>query len=113
MRAHAHDLRAEVANDWDLNEDEEADRVVHLVAADWRQAPLVEADRTLCLYAEKLTLTPKQMNEADIDALRRQGFDDRAIHDASQIIGYFNYINRVADGLDVAQEDFVRPWEAK
>lgn len=29
------------------------------------------------------------------------GFDARAIHDAAQVIAYFNYINRVADALHV------------
>jgi alkylhydroperoxidase family enzyme len=43
--------------------------------------------------------------------LRERGFNDRAIHDATQVIGYFNYINRIADGLDVELEEFIRPWE--
>ena len=51
------------------------------------------------------------MSEADLDGLRDCGFDDRAIHDATQVIGYFNYINRVADALGIEQEDFIRPWE--
>ncbi len=42
--------------------------------------------------------------------LRAADFDDVAIHDAAQVIGYFNYINRVADALDVDLEDFVEPW---
>jgi len=46
----------------------------------------------------------------DLERLRRFGFDDRAIHDATQVIGYFNYITRVADGLGVEPEAFVRPW---
>ena len=50
------------------------------------------------------------MGEGDIQALRAQGWDDRAIHDATQIIAYFNYINRVADALGVEPESFVRPW---
>ncbi len=50
------------------------------------------------------------MNPADLDALRSHGLDDRAIHDAVQIIGYFNYINRVAESLGVEQEDFILPW---
>ncbi len=33
-----------------------------------------------------------------------------AIHDATQVVGYFNYISRVADGLGVEPEDFIRPW---
>ncbi|MDE2749308.1 MAG: hypothetical protein OXI34_10115 [Chloroflexota bacterium] len=50
------------------------------------------------------------MGEADVEGLRAAGLDDVAIHDATQIIGFFNYINRVADALGVQPEDFVRPW---
>ena len=81
------------------------------MATDWRQAGLNPADRALCAYAEKLTQTPGAMAEADIAMLRRRGFDDTAIHDATQIIGYFNYINRIADALGVEVETFIRPWE--
>jgi alkylhydroperoxidase family enzyme len=51
------------------------------------------------------------MCEEDILTLRGHGFGDRAIHDATQVIAYFNYINRIADALHVEQEDFIRPWE--
>lgn len=51
------------------------------------------------------------MSESDIDALRAVSLDDRAIHDATQVISYFNYINRIADALDVEPETFIRPWE--
>ena len=51
------------------------------------------------------------MTEEDVITLRRHGFDDAAIHDATQVIGYFNYINRVADALGIEQETFVRVWE--
>ena len=50
------------------------------------------------------------MGEADVESMRAAGLDDVAIHDATQIIGFFNYINRVADALGVQPEDFVRPW---
>jgi len=88
----------------------EADEFVHAVARDWRSAPLSTVDRALCEYAEKLTHTPAQMSPADLDTLRELGFDDRAIHDATQVISYFNYINRIADALGVEPEDFIIPW---
>jgi alkylhydroperoxidase family enzyme len=50
------------------------------------------------------------MTPADLDVLRSHGLDDRAIHDAVQVIGYFNYITRVADALGVEPEDFIEPW---
>jgi len=84
---------------------------VHLVARDWRRASLNDADRALCAFAEKLTQEPAAMSEEDIRRLREHGFDDRAIHDAVQVIGYFNYINRIAEGLDVDLEPFIPAWE--
>ena len=83
---------------------------MHAVARDWRSAPLSPADRALCEYAAKLTHTSAKMLPADLDALRTAGLDDRAIHDATQVIAYFNYINRVADSLGVEPEDFIQPW---
>jgi alkylhydroperoxidase family enzyme len=45
-----------------------------------------------------------------VERLRNAAFDDRAIHDATQVISYFNYINRVADGLGVDKEEWIRAW---
>lgn len=73
-------------------------------------AGLSEQDEALCSYAEKLTDNQRDMSQADIDSLRSHGLDDRAIHDATQVIGYFNYITRVADALGVEPEDHIRPW---
>jgi uncharacterized peroxidase-related enzyme len=64
----------------------------------------------LCEFAVKLTTDPAAMGEADVQALRATGFEDTAIHDATQVVAYFNYINRVADALGVAPESFVRAW---
>lgn len=74
------------------------------VREDWRRAGLDARDAALCAYAEKLTRTPADMGSADVDGLRAVGLDDVAIHDAIQVIAYFNYINRVADAVDVELE---------
>jgi len=82
------------------------------VARNWREAPLSAPDRALCAYAEKLTWPPHDVGPADLDALRSVGFDDTGIHDATQVIAYFNYITRVADGLGVEPEGFIQRWGA-
>jgi alkylhydroperoxidase family enzyme len=58
----------------------------------------------LLAYADLLTVTPHAVTREHIDALRAAGYDDRAIHDACAIVGYFAFVNRVADGLGVRLE---------
>ena len=98
-------------NDFQITDPEQADLLVHKIASDWRQADLSEANLALCAYAEALTLSPQTMTQQHIEKLRQHGFNDEAIHDATQVISYFNYINRIADALHVEQESFIRPWE--
>lgn len=83
---------------------------MHAVVRDWRTAPLDERDRALCRFAIKLTETPSLMSPADVEALREQGLDDRAVHDLVQTVGFFNYITRVAEGLGVEPERFIPRW---
>ncbi len=75
--------------------------LVAQIEADYRQAPLPPATRALLDYAAKLTREPGHMEEADIHRLRTAGFSDRAILDVAQIVAYYAYVNRIADGLGV------------
>ncbi|MCH8924042.1 MAG: hypothetical protein IIA67_12940 [Planctomycetes bacterium] len=59
----------------------------------------------MCDWAVKLTLTPGEMGEADVAGLRAHGFSDEQIVIAAQVVSYFNYINRIADGLGVDDEE--------
>lgn len=90
--------------------EEEGDALVHRIVADWREAPLSPADRALCDYATRLTRKRTDMTAADLNRLRREGLSDRAIHDAVQVIAFFNYITRIADGLGVEPETFISQW---
>ncbi len=76
------------------------------LGTEWRAAPLSAADHAMLEYAEKLTLRPWEMVEADVQALRAAGFSDTAILDINQVTGYYAYVNRLADGLGVELEAF-------
>ena len=92
--AHADDLRAEGAT---------AELAEH-VAHDWRQAELSPRERALCEFAVKLTHLAAEIDQGDIDALRAEGLVDAAISDAIQVVGYFNYVTRIADGVGIDDE---------
>lgn len=74
------------------------------IKRDYRSADLSEADRAMLEYVAKLTLRPAQVQREDVEALRAVGFDDVAILQINLIASWFNYINRVADGLGVGRE---------
>ena len=55
-------------------------------------------------YVVKLTRDATKVSPEDHDRLRAAGFDDRAILQMNLIASWFNFINRVADGLGVGRE---------
>ena len=71
---------------------------------DYRQADLSVRQQAMLDYAVKLTGTPAAMRQTDVETLRGCGFTDRDILDIVEIVAYFNYINRVADGLGIESE---------
>lgn len=72
---------------------------------DFSAAELDSTDRAMLDYCVKLNNTPGEMSKSDVESLRAVGFDDLSIHDICAIVGYFAFVNRVADGLGVALEE--------
>jgi alkylhydroperoxidase family enzyme len=55
-------------------------------------------------FAVKLTREPWACAETDITRLRSAGWSDRAILDLTLVVGYFAFVNRIAQGLGVELE---------
>ena len=55
-------------------------------------------------YAAKLTTAVGEMREADMKPLREAGCDDGEILEVNQVCAYFNYSNRLLNGLGVTTE---------
>jgi uncharacterized peroxidase-related enzyme len=70
----------------------------------WREADLDARLRAILDFAHKLTLEPRSMRQEDVGALREAGLDDRAVLETVEVTAYFNFVNRLADGLGVALE---------
>jgi uncharacterized peroxidase-related enzyme len=98
MESHEKDLRSEVGDE----------AQVHAIQKDYRGASLSAREMALLDYAVKLTQTPKETTHDDLHTLRSQGFTDEQLVDAVHCIGYFNFINRVLDGLGVDPEPAMR-----
>ncbi len=79
------------------------EELANALRQNWRTAPLSEADRAMLGYVEKLTKAPASVSQDDLAALRAAGFDDTSILQINLIASWFNYINRVADGLGIGR----------
>ncbi len=98
MESHESDLREEIRDDAEVSRIQE----------DYRRANLDPATKKLLDFAAKLTLTPKEISRTEVEVLRAAGFADEDIIDAVQLIGYFNYTNRVMDSLGIDPEPGMR-----
>jgi uncharacterized peroxidase-related enzyme len=66
--------------------------------------PFTVREQQGLVYTLKLTQTPGEIKEADINTLRKAGFDDGEILELNQVAAYFAYANRTVSGLGVNQK---------
>ena len=97
IRAHLYDLRSETKDQ----------NLVDEIAANWKESGLTDQQKAICYFAEKLTLSPWKIDKSDLQKIKNFGYIDKEVSEIVQIISYFNYINRVADGLGLEPEDFI------
>ena len=83
------------------------DTLLAAIEADWRSAPISEKRRAMLHFSVKLTLTPGAMSPDDTTRLRTAGFSDRDILDITEVIAYYAYANRIADGLGIETEAWI------
>ena len=79
--------------------------LIGALRADYRTAPITDAEREMVEYVVQLTKDATKISPADLDRLRAVGFDDTGILQITLIASWFNYINRVADALGIGREN--------
>jgi uncharacterized peroxidase-related enzyme len=79
-------------------DDERLDRFVE----DLQAVDLSDRKRAMVDYATDLTEAPDEVDRDDVERLRDTGLDDEEILAAALVVGYFNFVNRLAEGLGVA-----------
>jgi uncharacterized peroxidase-related enzyme len=72
---------------------------------DYENAAVPEKLKALFRFADKLTRKPVEIEDEDVQLLKKAGWDEAAIRETVLTVGYFNYVNRVSLGLGLV-EDF-------
>jgi len=80
------------------------DELIAALKADYKTAPITEAERVMLDYVVQLTKDATEITPEYHKKMRVVGFDDTAILQITLIASWFNYINRVADSLGNGRE---------
>ncbi len=75
------------------------------LALDFETAAVPEREKALFRFASKLTRQPSSIRQGDIEELRRQGYDDAAILEASLVASHFNFVTRLVFALGLVPEE--------
>ncbi len=85
-----------VAHGWALRRALRDPVLGDLATLDYRRAPLTPKRRAMLDFAVRLTRSPREVEQADVDALRALGFSDEDVWDIAEITALFNFSNRLA-----------------
>ncbi|MGA8144604.1 MAG: peroxidase-related enzyme [Candidatus Acidiferrales bacterium] len=72
---------------------------------DYEHAAVPDNVKALFRFADKLTRKPVEIEDEDIQLLKKAGWDEAAVRETVLTVAYFNYVNRVSLGLGLV-EDF-------
>ena len=83
------------------------DSLKEQLVRDFKSADISDPDKAILDYAAKLTKEPISISGSDVSDFRTAYPDltDHMLHDIVQVVSYFNYVNRLADGLGVELEE--------
>lgn len=77
------------------------------IEADFEAADISEKRKAMLRYAVKLTVAPASVTADDVEILRAAGFSDIDILHIAEVVAYYAYANRIADGLGIPLEDWI------
>ena len=87
-----------------VGDDGRADRIYAALEAGRPETEFGGKELAALNYAAKLTTNVADMQRSDVEAMRESGCDDGEILEINQVVAYFNYSNRLLNGLGVTTE---------
>lgn len=75
--------------------------VINALVKDVKTAPVDDKLKPILIYVAKLKDLPPRLTDADARAVYDAGWSERALFDAVQVAGLFNFMNRIIEGTGV------------
>lgn len=101
-----------------IGDDARADEILAALRADRPEDAFDGAELAALRYARALTVTPGEIVQGALEAMRQAGLPDGEILEINQVCAYFAYANRLLNGLGVTLDGdvvgfYVSPNEAE
>ena len=83
------------------------DTQIARIITDFQTADIDEPTKAILEFAVKVTKAAPTVTQADLDHLRSYGLTDEALFAIVEVVGFFCYVNRIADAFGVELDDFL------
>jgi uncharacterized peroxidase-related enzyme len=83
------------------------DEQIAAFTVDFRCADIDEATKAMLEFAVKVTKSASTVTPADLEHLRSYGFTDEALFAVVEVVGFFCYVNRIADAFGIELDAFL------
>ena len=77
------------------------------IVSDFRNADIDDTTKAILEFAVKVTEAAHTITPADLERLRDYGLTDEALFAIVEVVGFFSYVNRIADAFGIELDDFL------
>lgn len=83
------------------------DEQISQIVTDFQTADIDETTKAILEFAVKVTNAASTITPTDLEHLRSHGLTDEALFAIVEVVGFFCYVNRIADAFGVELDDFL------
>ena len=84
------------------------DEQISEIVSDFQTADIDETTKAILAFAVKVTKAAPTITPADLEHLRSYGLTDEALFAIVEVVGFFCYVNRIADAFGIELDDFLK-----
>ncbi len=84
------------------------DEQISEIVSDFQMADIDETTKAILAFAVKVTKAAPTITPADLEHLRSYGLTDEALFAIVEVVGFFCYVNRIADAFGIELDDFLK-----
>ena len=83
------------------------DEQISQIVTDFQTADIDETTKAILEFAVKVTNAAPTVTPTDLERLRSYGLTDEALFAIVEVVGFFCYVNRIADAFGIELDDFL------